>query len=135
VDTFGYQTARHYGVEIVKNLMVDAKTTSLVSGDRDGAQGRAWRRDRQGGRRDAHDNPREFAGQPIPLRAMVDTLVGDHQAPELRPLRRVAIIAEGLVLDIDPADSRRSRTERDAHGHVAHRRNNIEILKRRCRSA
>src|SRR5258705_456283 len=28
VDTFGYQTARHYGVEIVKNLMVDAKTTS-----------------------------------------------------------------------------------------------------------
>jgi 6-phosphofructokinase len=28
VDTFGYQTARHYGVEIVKNLMVDAKTMS-----------------------------------------------------------------------------------------------------------
>src|SRR5207247_8786555 len=28
VDTFGYQTARHHGVEIVKNLMVDAKTTS-----------------------------------------------------------------------------------------------------------
>src|SRR5712691_5108964 len=28
VDTFGYQTARHVGVEIVKNLMVDAKTTS-----------------------------------------------------------------------------------------------------------
>src|SRR5438034_10983583 len=28
VDTFGYQTARHYGVEIIKNLMVDAKTTS-----------------------------------------------------------------------------------------------------------
>src|SRR3982751_976621 len=28
VDTFGYQSARHHGVEIVKNLMVDAKTTS-----------------------------------------------------------------------------------------------------------
>src|SRR6266542_2185289 len=28
LDTFGFQTARHYGVEIVKNLMVDAKTTS-----------------------------------------------------------------------------------------------------------
>src|SRR5512138_836383 len=28
VDTFGFHTARHYGVEIVKNLMVDAKTTS-----------------------------------------------------------------------------------------------------------
>ncbi|HSO36223.1 MAG TPA: 6-phosphofructokinase, partial [Labilithrix sp.] len=28
VYTFGFQTARHIGVEIVKNLMVDAKTTS-----------------------------------------------------------------------------------------------------------
>jgi 6-phosphofructokinase 1 len=28
VDTFGFQTARHYGAEIVKNLMVDARTTS-----------------------------------------------------------------------------------------------------------
>ena len=28
VDTFGFQSARHYGVDIVKNLMVDAKTTS-----------------------------------------------------------------------------------------------------------
>ena len=28
IDTFGFQTARHIGVEIVKNLMVDAHTTS-----------------------------------------------------------------------------------------------------------
>jgi len=28
IDTFGFQSARHYGVDIVKNLMVDAKTTS-----------------------------------------------------------------------------------------------------------
>src|SRR5262245_47651253 len=28
VDTFGFQTARHVGVELVKNLMVDAMTTS-----------------------------------------------------------------------------------------------------------
>ena len=28
IDTFGFQTARHYGVDIVKNLMVEAKTTS-----------------------------------------------------------------------------------------------------------
>src|SRR4026207_2459180 len=28
VDTFGYQTARHLGVDIVKNLMVEARTTS-----------------------------------------------------------------------------------------------------------
>ncbi|MBN2494966.1 MAG: 6-phosphofructokinase, partial [Deltaproteobacteria bacterium] len=28
IPTFGYQTARHVGVEIVKSLMVDAQTTS-----------------------------------------------------------------------------------------------------------
>src|SRR6476619_2733872 len=28
IDTFGFQSARHYGVDILKNLMVDAKTTS-----------------------------------------------------------------------------------------------------------
>jgi 6-phosphofructokinase 1 len=28
IPTFGFQTARHYGVEILKNLMVDARTTS-----------------------------------------------------------------------------------------------------------
>src|SRR6185436_18087196 len=27
IDTFGFQSARHYGVDIVKNLMVDAETT------------------------------------------------------------------------------------------------------------
>ena len=28
IPTFGFQTARHFAVEIVKNLMVDARTTS-----------------------------------------------------------------------------------------------------------
>ncbi len=28
ISTFGFQTARHYGFEIVRNLMVDARTTS-----------------------------------------------------------------------------------------------------------
>src|SRR3981189_2223502 len=28
ISTFGFQTARHVGVELVKNLMVDARTTS-----------------------------------------------------------------------------------------------------------
>ena len=31
IPTFGFQTARHYGVEILKNLMVDARTTSRPS--------------------------------------------------------------------------------------------------------
>ena len=60
VDTFGFQTARHYGVEIVKNLMVDAKTTSRwYFVDRDGPQGRPpGARHRQGGGRDADAHPR-----------------------------------------------------------------------------
>ena len=60
VDTFGYQTARHYGVEIVKNLMVDAKTTSrwylvIAMGRKAGHLALGHR---QGGRRDADDDPR-----------------------------------------------------------------------------
>ena len=60
VDTFGFQTARHYGVEIVKNLMVDAKTTSrwyfVIAMGRKAGPPRA--RDRQGRRRDADADPR-----------------------------------------------------------------------------
>ena len=55
VETFGFQTARHHGVEIVKNLMVDAKTTSrwyfLVTMGRKAGPPRA--RHRQGGWRHA----------------------------------------------------------------------------------
>ena len=60
VDTFGFQTARHYGVEIVKNLMVDARDDlALVLRHRDGTQGGPPRaRHRQGGRRDADAHPR-----------------------------------------------------------------------------
>ena len=45
ISTFGFQTARHVGVELVKNLMTDAKTTgALVLSWCDGPQGRAtWR--------------------------------------------------------------------------------------------
>ena len=59
VDTFGFQTARHFGVDIVKNLMVDAQDhVALVLRHRDGPQGGPPRaRHRQGGRRDAHAHP------------------------------------------------------------------------------
>jgi 6-phosphofructokinase 1 len=134
VDTFGYQTARHYGVEIVKNLMVDAKTTSrwyLVI-----AMGRKAGHLALGIGKAAGATltmiPEEFAGQPIPLKAMVDTLVGAI-IKRLSYGRRdgVAIIAEGLVLDIDPADLEALEdVERDAHGHVRIAEVNIgEILK------
>jgi ATP-dependent phosphofructokinase / diphosphate-dependent phosphofructokinase len=134
VDTFGYQTARHHGVEIVKNLMVDAKTTSR------------WYFVIAMGRKAGHLAlgigkaagatltliPEEFAGQRIRLRTFVDTLVGAI-IKRFSYGRRdgVAIIAEGLVLGIEPDDlAQLEDVERDAHGNVRIAEVNIgEILK------
>ncbi len=134
VDTFGYQTARHYGVEIVKNLMVDAKTTSrwyfLV------AMGRKAGHLALGIGKAAGATltliPEEFLGQRTPLKTVVDTLVGAI-IKRLSYGRRegVAVIAEGLVLGIDPTDLERlEEIERDSHGHLRIAEVNIgEILK------
>jgi 6-phosphofructokinase 1 len=134
VDTFGFQTARHHGVEIVKNLMVDAKTTSR------------WYFVIAMGRKAGHLAlgigkaagatltliPEEFAGQRIGLKTVVDTLVGAI-IKRLSYGRRdgVAVIAEGLVLGIDPADlAHLHEVERDDHGNVRIAEVNLgEILK------
>jgi 6-phosphofructokinase 1 len=134
VDTFGFQTARHHGVEIVKNLMVDAKTTSrwyFVI-----AMGRKAGHLALGMGKAAGATltliPEEWAGRKIRLKALVDTLVGAI-IKRLSYGRRdgVAVIAEGLVLDIDPEDlAQLHDVERDAHGHVRIAEVNIgEILK------
>ncbi len=121
-DTFGFQTARHYGVEIVKNLMVDAQTTSR------------WYFVIAMGRKAGHLAlgigkaagatltliPEEFEGQRIRLKSVVDTLAG-AMIKRLSYGRRdgVAVIAEGLVLDIAPEDlADLEDVERDAHGNV-----------------
>ena len=133
VDTFGFQTARHFGVEIVKNLMVDAKTTSR------------WYFVITMGRKAGHLAlgigkaagatltliPEEFP-KPLRLKTIVDTLVGAI-IKRLSYGRRdgVAMIAEGVVLDVDPSDlSSLHEVERDAHGHLRIAEVNIgEILK------
>jgi 6-phosphofructokinase 1 len=134
VDTFGFQTARHHGVEIVKNLMVDAKTTSR------------WYFVIAMGRKAGHLAlgigkaagatitliPEEFGNQQIRLKTLVDTLVGAI-IKRLSYGRRdgVAILAEGLVLSIDPGDlAHVENVERDAHGNVRFAEVNIgEIVK------
>src|SRR5438132_2802093 len=139
VDTFGYQTARHHGVEIVKNLMVDAKTTSR------------WYFVIAMGRKAGHLAigigkaagatltliPEEFADQRIRLKTVVDTLVG-AVIKRLSHGRRdgVAILAEGLVLSIDPADlAQVDDVETDAYGNVRIDEVNIsEILKAQVRT-
>ena len=134
MDTFGFQTARHYGVEIVKNLMVDADTTSR------------WYFVIAMGRKAGHLAlgigkaagatltliPEEFEGQQIRLKSVVDTLAGAI-IKRLSYGRRdgVAVIAEGLVLDMAPQDlASAGDVERDAHGNVRIAEVNIgEILK------
>jgi len=122
VDTFGFQTARHYGVEIVKNLMVDAKTTSrwyfvIAMGRTAGhlalgigkAAGATLTLIRE-----------EFQTRQIRLETIVDTLVCAI-VKRLSEGRRdgVAVIAEGLVLGLDPEVlGGASKIERDAHGNV-----------------
>jgi ATP-dependent phosphofructokinase / diphosphate-dependent phosphofructokinase len=133
VDTFGFQTARHYGADIVKNLMVDAKTTSR------------WYFVITMGRKAGHLAlgigkaagttltliPEEF-NKPLRLKTIVDTLVGAI-VKRLSYGRRdgVAMIAEGVVLDVDPSDlAAIDEVERDAHGNVRIAEVNIgEILK------
>jgi ATP-dependent phosphofructokinase / diphosphate-dependent phosphofructokinase len=134
VDTFGFQTARHIGVDIVKNLMVDAKTTSR------------WYFVIAMGRKAGHLAlgigkaagatltliPEEWPSPKVKLKAFVDTLVGAI-IKRLSYGRRdgVAILAEGLVLSIDPEDlAKLEDVERDSHGHVRIAEVNIgEILK------
>ncbi len=133
VDTFGFQTARHYGVEIVKNLMVDAKTTSrwyfvIAMGRKAGhlALGIG-----KGVGATVTLVPEEFS-KPIGLKTIVDTLAGSI-IKRLSYGRRdgVAVIAEGVVLDVDPQDlADLHEVERDAHGNIRIAEVNIgEILK------
>ena len=133
VSTFGFETARHYGAEIVKNLMVDAKTTSrwyfIVT------MGRKAGHLALGMGKSAGATlsliPEEFP-KPIRLKTIVDTLVGAI-IKRLSYGRRdgVAIIAEGVVLDVEPADlDGLHEVEHDDHGNLRIAEVNIgEILK------
>ena len=122
VDTFGFQTARHHGVEIVKNLMMDAKTTSrwyFVT-----AMGRKAGHLALGIGKAAGATltliPEEFQTEKIRFAAIVDTLACAI-IKRLSEGRRdgIAVIAEGLVLGLDAGElSGLSEVERDEHGHV-----------------
>ena len=134
VDTFGFGSARHYGVEIVKNLMVDAKTTSrwyfvIAMGRKAGHLGLGI------GKAAGATLTlilEEFAHHRIRLKTLVDTLAGAI-IKRLNQGRRdgVAILAEGVVLGIDPDDlAGLEEVERDSHGNVRIAEVNIgEILK------
>ncbi|MEK6802421.1 MAG: diphosphate--fructose-6-phosphate 1-phosphotransferase [Nitrospirota bacterium] len=122
IPTFGFQTARHIGVELVKSLMVDAETTSR------------WYFVVTMGRKAGHLAlgigkaagatltviPEEFRQKPLRLKTLVDTLVGAF-IKRLNAGRSdgVAVLAEGLVESLDQQDlDGLQDVERDQHGHV-----------------
>jgi ATP-dependent phosphofructokinase / diphosphate-dependent phosphofructokinase len=122
VWTFGYQTARHVGVGIVHNLMVDAKTTGrwyfvVVMGRKAGhlalGVGKA-------AGATLTLIPEEFSGRAVSLKTIVDTLAGailKRQAAGRAD--GVAVLAEGLAELAAPDDLAELATaERDEHGHV-----------------
>lgn len=122
IPTFGFQTARHIGVELVENLKVDARTTSR------------WYFVLAQGRKAGHLAlgigkasgatitliPEEFPRGATPLRTIVDTLAGSI----LRRLAYgrsdgVAVLAEGLVDCIAPRDLEQlGELPRDPYGNI-----------------
>ena len=139
IPTFGYQTARDVGVEIVRNRMVDAKTTAR------------WYFVVSMGRKAGHLAlgigkaagatltviPEEFAEAKIRLGHVVDILVGAI-VKRLSYGRNdgVAVLAEGLLERLDPQDLEAlDSVERDAHGHIRLAEIDFgEILKRQVQS-
>jgi 6-phosphofructokinase 1 len=122
VDTFGYQTARHVGVDIVKSLMVDAKTTSR------------WYLAVAMGRKAGHLAigigkaagatltliPEEFPKFKTNLKTLADTLAGAiiKRRAEGHP-DGVAVLAEGLAESLPEEDLEKlGNIERDDHGHI-----------------
>jgi 6-phosphofructokinase 1 len=122
ISTFGFQTARHVGVELVKNLMVDARTTSrwyLIV-----AMGRKAGHLALGIGKAAGATltiiPEEFGTGPIGLQHVVDVLAGAIIKRRSQGHDDgTAVLAEGLVEQLEPGDLVQfGELERDEHDHV-----------------
>jgi 6-phosphofructokinase 1 len=138
ISTFGFQTARHVGVELVKNLMVDARTTSrwyLVV-----AMGRKAGHLALGIGKAAGATltviPEEFGSGPIRLNHLVDILAGAIvRRKSLGHDDGTAILAEGIVEQLAAEDLESfGELERDEHDHVRLAEVNLaDVVKHRLR--
>jgi len=122
VPTFGFQTARHVGVELVRNLMEDARST------------RRWYVVVAMGRKAGHLAlgigkaagatltviAEEYPSPHVPFATICDIVEG--AIVKRRAMGRhfgVAVLAEGLIDKLDPAElAELEDVERDEHGHV-----------------
>ncbi|RMH08181.1 MAG: 6-phosphofructokinase [Nitrospirae bacterium] len=134
ISTFGFQTARHYGVKIVKNLMVDAQTTSR------------WYFAVAMGRKAGHLAlgigkaagsaitviPEEFPCRPLKLNTLSLVLLSSivKRISEGKS-HGVAVLAEGLAELLEEEElSMLGTIERDEHGHLRLSELNIgDVLK------
>jgi 6-phosphofructokinase len=122
VPTFGFETARHVGVELVRNLMEDARST------------RRWYIIVAMGRKAGHLAlgigkaagatltivAEECSSAQVPFAEICDIVEG--AIIKRRAMGRhfgVAVLAEGLIDKLDPAElAGLEDVERDEHGHV-----------------
>src|SRR5215831_10791750 len=122
IPTFGYQTARHYGVEWVLNLIEDARST------------RRWYFVVAMGRKAGHLSlgigkaagatltiiGEEFARNTLPFRQICDIVEAAMiKQRALGQSHGVAILAEGLIEKLDPQEiAGLQDVERDEHGNI-----------------
>jgi 6-phosphofructokinase len=122
IPTFGYQTARHVGVELVRNLMEDARST------------KRWYVVVAMGRKAGHLAlgigkaagatltiiGEEFERERVSFGELCDIVEGS--IIKRRAMNRpygVAMLAEGLIEKLDPAElAELQDVERDEHGHI-----------------
>ncbi len=122
IPTFGFQSARHTGVELVQNLMEDARATRrwyvvVAMGRQAGhlalgigkASGSTLTLIRE-----------EFESETVPFARICDILEG--AIIKRRAMGRhygVAVLAEGLIEKLDPAELKELEdVELDDHGHI-----------------
>ena len=122
IPTFGFHTARHMGVEVVKNLLIDAHTTSR------------WYIVVTMGRKAGHLAlgigkavgatltliPEEFKGSTLRLSQLTNIIVGSIVKRQVQHrMDGVAVLAEGLTECLDPEGlSQLGGIERDEHGNI-----------------
>ncbi|SPJ18573.1 6-phosphofructokinase [Burkholderiales bacterium] len=122
IDTFGFQTARHLGVALVKNLMIDARSSGrwyfvVAMGRKAGslALGIA-----KAAGASIAVIPEEFASGKVSLDRIADVLAGAIIKRRAEGYKDgVAVLAEGLAEIIPESELHRlGAIERDEHDHI-----------------
>ena len=129
--TFGYETARHYGVQIVRNLIEDARTTSrwylIISMGR--AAGHLALGIAKASAATLSIISEEFRGRPVTVDEVCDIIIGSIIKRKAEGSQYgLVVLAEGLIESLgekgliaalpDGQLERFGKVVRDDHGHL-----------------